>query len=161
MPKLSVKDIDHGWRELVALMDDLKKKGLVVKAGIIGSAAEQMHDKLPLVELAMIQEFGAPSVNIPARSFIRAPFERNRSKYIEALRTLMRKVYERKMAIEQALGIIGLMMSNDMKREGPGTPPPNKPSTIRAKGSDVTLVDRGKMIGALSWSVEQRSEGAA
>lgn len=165
------------------------------KAGIIGAKAEKRHateleranhaaakeqarfagNKAPKlgggsgpsnIELALIHEFGAPSVGIPARPFIRGSFDKNAEKYVGMCWRLIRKVYEG-FPERQALGLLGLTMATDMKlgvTQGEGIQPGLAPATLRRKLSKTrrgkkpkdgprALVDTGQMVGAISWEV--------
>jgi hypothetical protein len=153
--RFSIRETDRGWQEITRILETLKQRKSFVKAGVLGSAAPR--DGISNVDLAMIHEFGAPKAGIPERSFIRSAFDRGRSGYIELLAKFIRRVYERRMTIEQALGLAGLQMATDMKKgvtAGAGIPPPNKEATIKAKGSSRPLVDTGRLVDSISWEVK-------
>jgi hypothetical protein len=167
--------VDHGWKKLGEQFEALKRGDAYVKSGILGEAAakveteHQTESGTPMtnVQLAVIHEFGAPSVGIPARSFIRAPFEAKRNDYLGDLRKLVRGVYENRVNLRKVLSIMGLKMEWDQKNavlKGEGIPPPLAPSTIKAKerkgrwnkaASEPPrpLVDSGRMVGAVSHAV--------
>ena len=115
------------------------------------------------VTLAVIHEFGAPSVGIPSRPFMRSAFDRNEGKYEQQLRLLVRGIYEGKTSERQALGLMGLAMATDIKlgiTSGTGIAPADSPATIRrklakgnGKGAPRTLVDTGQLLGSVSWAV--------
>ena len=192
-----LRDVDRGFAKLIREGKDLAaQRGMVVKGGILGAKAEEEHPgedeagKKPTnIELACIHEFGVPG-RIPARPFILGTFELHRAEYWAALRKLAGTWFDRAtgrggMPLRQALGIMGLKMTSDMKSRvitGTGIPPPNAPSTIRqklAKGewkgrseeeTDAMmaagkgprpLVDTGRMVGAISHEVQDGKGGAA
>jgi hypothetical protein len=166
----SVEEVDHGWNRLAQVLEELRKRKSYVKAGVLGAGRDRDEGDVTNVELAIIHEFGAPSVGVPQRSFVRSSFDAKRGQYIEDLRKLLRGVYEGKVTIEQALNIVGLHMATDMKKgitEGPGIPPPNSESTLRRKlgksrpGSRKDprpLVDTGRMVDSISHQVVMSGE---
>jgi hypothetical protein len=112
------------------------------------------------VDLAMVHEFGTDRV--PQRSFIRTSFDANQAKYIERMRLLVQAIYDRKLNIRTALGLLSTEVASDIRnlvREGSGIPPPNAPATIAAKGSSHTLMDTGQLVGAISHQVVMGSGG--
>lgn len=136
-------------------------------------------EPLTNVALGAIHEFGVPG-RIPERSHIRATFDMHRERYYAELRRLVGWWFDRKgkMPLLQALRLMALRMSSDQKSRiltGEGIPPPNAPSTIARKlkkgawknrTAEETaqlmaegrgprpLVDTGRMVGSLSWAVE-------
>ncbi len=53
----------------------IKADGLRASIGIQDSEAAGDHDGIDNANLGAVHEFGAPSVGIPERSFMRAPFD--------------------------------------------------------------------------------------
>jgi len=164
--KFSVREIDRGFDKLGHVLKAIRDQGAYVKAGVIGAKAEEEHGEVngkPITntQLAAIHEFGAPSANIPERSFIRATFEANKPKYMSQLRNVVRGVYEGRGTIEAGLKLIGLQIENDMKRRvttGDGIPPPLKQETIDRKGSSRPLVDTGQLVNSISSAVVLRGD---
>lgn len=171
--RFSAKMVDQGLKDLRKTLLSVKQRKSYVKAGVVGQGAEaQRGDGITMGALAAIHEFGAPSVGVPQRSFIRSTFDHRRPAYIATLAKLLEQVYENRMPIEKALGVIGLMMATDMKRyitTGSGVPPPLRPATIAAKlakgswkrrrgeegpaPSPRPLVDTGRLLGAITYEV--------
>ena len=119
-----------GIKEAIKLM---KGGNAYVKAGVVGNKAGSAHGpNLTNASLAAIQEYGTET--IPARSFIREPFDNNKAKYLKALNELLPEMMKKgAKGVEWGLKILGLAMSTDMKkaiREGEGIPPPLAPATI-------------------------------
>lgn len=159
MGKLTMRIVDKGWDKLVELLKEVDKEPPTVKAGLLaGKGADTAHDGgLTNVELGIIHEFGAPAAGIPARPWVSAGFAKNQAKYQSHLKTGLTKIYEGKMTPKRLLGLIGAEMAADIKNyvtAGSGVPPPLKPATIAAKGSDRPLIDTGRMVGAISWAID-------
>lgn len=158
----AVKDIDRGW---AALKRELARQteggGLYGKAGVIGEKGQTEHaenDGEPLTnaELGLIHEFG---LGVPERSFLRAAFDRNQPKYLDNLQKLIAAVYDGKITIERALGLLSQQAASDMRnfiRERQ-VEPANSEATIARKGSSVPLIDSGQLINALTGAVERGS----
>lgn len=155
---VNIWERDLGLGRILAEAAKLKKKPYV-KVGITQDKGSKVRKdgKLTVAEIAQIHEFGAPSRNIPERSFIRSTVRAKQEKYDNQLESLSNQVFDAngKMTIDRALGIIGQSVSSDMKATiRAGISPALSASTIAAKGSDVPLIDTGQMINAISYEVE-------
>lgn len=114
--------------------------------------------------LAVIHEFGQG--RSPARPWISATFDRVRARTERNARVLVERILDGAIGVEQALGVIGATFAADIKATvvgGEQIPPPNAPSTLERKlaktragssGDPRTLVDTGRMLGAVSWLVD-------
>lgn len=173
--RASVSEVDRGWKAFRRAMRDADAGQSYVKVGVLdepeahatpsGDKGSDTRDGITNAELAAVHEFGSRDGRIPERSFIRSTYDAKLASYKEDLKKLVKGIYEQKVTIERALGIMGAKMSGDMKRavtSGAGIPPPNAPSTLRAKlgkgkpGSKKQprpLIDTGRLIGALTWLV--------
>lgn len=132
-----------------------------VKVGVLGAKGEaraQGSDEgLTVAQLAAIHEYGAPSRNIPQRSFIRRPFEENPGDLAAMTAKVARQFMRGEMSLVKALNVLGLWGSQQIKNRvlQQVIPPPNRPSTVKAKGSSRPLVDTGQMINAVTWEVKE------
>ena len=146
--------------------DELRKKlsaDAHVKVGVLaGAGGEDMHGDITMIELAAIHEFGSPAAGIPERSFVRSTFERK--EVSDAMAQLCGKlanaIITDKMAPAQALGLLGQWGTAEIRRTiaerltvGPD-PQENAASTIARKGSTTPLVDTGRLVNAITSSVE-------
>ena len=114
---------------------------------------------LTVADVARFQEFGvspfqlksgAVHPGIPQRSFIRAWFDESQDFIRETLRSQMTQVVAGKLTAEKAGARIALAFEGSVKqRIARGIPPPNAPSTIRAKGSSKPLINRGQLRNAI------------
>lgn len=172
--RASVRQTDHGWEELKRNLRDLQHGRSYVKIGVFGGAGggvQKPGEPPDVVTLARIHEFGAPRANIPQRSFIRAPFDNNRAKYIQIFKVLLRQVYEGKREMADALKIVGLQAVADVNayvRQGSNLAPLH-PYTVRRKMKKTPwpkpgepegpvraprpLIDTGRMLGAVTYEV--------
>jgi hypothetical protein len=161
----------QAWENLRAELRRLKSQGggIYAKAGFLGAGGERPPEPgepsgLTNAELAAVHEYGAPEVGVPARPFVGPAFDDNRERYELELRRLVGAFLSGSIHLEQALGILGLLMASDIRRyvtEGDEVPPPNAPATLarkEAKSSGSpwgvrTLVDTGRMIGSTTHAV--------
>lgn len=156
----SVTDTDRGYK---ALVRSLRSSGgtIVGKAGIIGVKAAAEHatdgpEPLTNAELALIHEFG---IGVPERSFIRAAFDKNHPKYDENMVKLVRAIYDGKITIERAVGLLGMQIASDIRNyiRDSGELLPNAPSTIARKGSSKPLIDSAQLVNSISSAVVKGS----
>ena len=162
----------------------LSNGGAYVKVGFIeeGPGGQEHSNGMSHGEIAMVHEFGSPTMNIPERPFVGPSIVENESTYVRMLTRLIKAVISSvrplhgaalaawksggmrprtSMTLERALGLLGLQASTDIKKrvtQGEPISPPNAPSVAARKqrmGAGVvrTLVDTGRMIAAVSWAV--------
>lgn len=177
-----MREVDHGYNALKAELMSIKATKPYVKIGMVGPAAARERDGgLNNAELALVMEFGSPAKNIPARPWISAAFKKNQAVYVDLLAKGLKQVYEGKMDAPTLLGLVGAKAAADVKNyvtQGAQVPPPNSPATMQRKiekgygqqarrdrhngnasategplASPRTLVDTGKMVGAVTWQV--------
>lgn len=147
-----VKDVDHGYKKLVASIEGLGSP--IIEVGILESKADEADGKdgATLIDVATWAEFGTETE--PARSFLRAFFDENQERCRTAIKILLQKVVAGTLTREQALDQFGLWAVGQIqKRIVAGIAPQNAPSTIEKKGSDKPLIDTGTMKSAISFKV--------
>lgn len=152
------RKIDHGGDALFARIKELGANPPSLKVGIFADekTGGQVRDGgLTNVQIAAIHEFGAPEAGIPERSFIRSTFDAQRAKYGAILKKLLPRVLEGKLDVVAMFDLIGQQIVSDInhKVRVEGVPPPLKPATIARKGSSRALIDTGRMLAALTWTV--------
>lgn len=128
-----------------------------VKVGVIasqGGSAQHSDSGLSVLEIAAVHEFGAPSVGIPERSFIRRTFA-NKSAEMAKICGQLAAQFLAGLPLEKALGKLGLWGQNAVKQTitKDGVPPPLKPATIKRKGSSRPLVDTGQLLNSITFKV--------
>jgi len=160
--KITVKDKDLGWVDFFKRVGEMGLDRL--RVGVLAdSAAGGLHVEgadLTVAEIAAVNEFGTEDGHIPARSFLRSSFDANREANVRLFDKLLGAVLDGKMPIDQALGLLGLKMSSDVKKKiASDVPPPNAQRTIEQKGSARTLVDTGRMLNAVTWAVDKDKKG--
>lgn len=160
---------DLGWSRLLKAARAASRRAPYVKIGVLGGPRDRRPgESITNVQLALVHEFGAPSRNIPQRSFIRAPFRAHFQEYKALLVRLVRGSLRKKsLDVVPALAIMGEKIAADLKKSAPGTPPPNAWRTLVAKlrksrkgstGSPQTLVDTGRMVNSITYQVVRGDE---
>lgn len=132
-----------------------------VSVGVHADAGDHPHAGVPVATVANWAEYGTTRtvtrtnergetvetqvVHTPARAPLRTWFDSNQAE----LNELVRKY---SASPEQ----LALKLQASVQRYiGRGVPPPNAPSTIRAKGSSKPLIDSGVLRSAYTGWVEQ------
>lgn len=107
-----------------------------------------------LVSIAFWNHYGTS--RIPSRPFITMAMFKGRGQIRAAMRSHAKAMMSGTMMMSQALPLLGLQGQALIQNQiGSNMPPPNAPSTIRQKGSSRTLIDSGRMAGAVTWAVDQ------
>jgi hypothetical protein len=178
-----LEDRDRGYAKI---RDELKKAGhggAYVKVGLLGEAKDRREgDPVGTVGLGVIHEFGSDAANIPERSFLRRTVDTQREAWFGLQRQLAGLIYDGRLTIERALGLLGAKAMADVKAtitEGPPIPPPNMPEVMlrklgltatgnpsKAPGAAYarkgfnrtgvaprTLVDTGRLVASIAWGV--------
>lgn len=106
---------------------------------------------MTVAQIAVVHEFGAPLVGIPARPVM----GQTNKKYRPVLGTLQAKIlqqiYDGKLTETEALKQLGVFWEGRIKamfREGIFKP--LKPATIAAKGSSVPLIDTAQLRNSVT-----------
>lgn len=152
---------DSTWRKLRRKVLEIAARDAHVKIGVLASkAGGQQRDGIGMLELAAIHEFGSPAAGIPERSYIRATFAKNHDDLAQLTAKLAGAVFRDEMQIGRALGLLGTWGVAQVKAfitEERVTPRLEDSRagrrTIHRKGSSVTLVDTGRLIGAIQFEV--------
>lgn len=152
---------DRVWRQLKAKL--AKAEGAEVRVGVLASKGgdAEAAPGFPMTALATVHEYGSPRNGIPERSFIRSTFEAKAGEVGKITERLARGFVEGKISLARAyevLGTKGAAMVKATIASGPHIPPPLKPATVKAKGSDRPLVDTGALKNAISYEVVAAGE---
>lgn len=148
----SFKDTDRGYKQL---MGRLKKAQPTVKVGVFGDQALAVHagggEVLTVGEIAEVHEFGRG--NVPERSWLRGYVDANGARISKMLARVAEEVAAGRLTAEQGLDLVGLKIVGEIKQRLPHLEPPLEESTIKAKGSSATLVDKGQFRSSIAHAV--------
>ena len=143
-----LKDTDHGWKARLKGLLALKAPAHV-DVGILESAGVE-KDGTSVIDVAEWNEFG--TATIPERSFIRAWFDEAEPQLRQDFAALMRTVAAGKRTRAEVLELMGQRMVGQVQaRMSAGIPPPNKPATVRRKGSSTPLIDTGVLRSSVTY----------
>lgn len=155
---MAVVDKDLG---LKAIIKELKYfKTAYVDVGLLseGKADSIVDDKGQYIaNYAAANEYGVPG-KIPARSFIGSTVDENNG-YKSVIEERVNKIFNGGTTTFTQLSLLGVQVQGDIKDKiGHNVPPPNAPSTIKAKtkgkgGVTTTLIDEGTMRNAINYKV--------
>jgi len=150
-----LKEIDKYTKELESL------SGQEVVVGIPASKNKNHDGEVTtLAELGAIHEYGAPDVNIPQRSFLRAPLAANVN---ELFKTLSKDLKFSKIDTKTALGRLGAkgqsIVLKAFNTQNEGTWISLKPKTVsnrkkgKGSGSVKPLIDTGQLRQGITFEV--------
>ena len=171
---MTVTTTDHGAAALLARAREFTA-GLRVRVGVLDdgakrdkaprgarskkarvrakAAARSQRQRLSLLEVAVVHEFGAG--HVPQRSFIRATIDEKRSEIEAEMTNLARGVVSGKLDGRTALDLLGQKVAGWCQaRIAAGIAPALKPATIKRKGSSTPLINTGQLRSAITWRVE-------
>lgn len=159
---------DQVWRRIMRQIELAGSKANV-RVGVLaenGGNETEAGSSITMIELAAIHEFGAPSVGIPCRSFIRSTFRRVEGAFGVLAGKLTTAFVQGTQPMERSLGQLGAWGVAQIKttireRQTGGFTPEiqeNRPETIARKGSSLPLVDTGRLINAITWFVDLKGD---
>lgn len=145
--------------DIPEMMERLEKaRGTKMIFGVIGSGlggGKHKGGKLTIVEIATIHEFGAPSVNIPERSFIRKTFDEKGSEIADAVEDFFGQYVMGDIPYDAATKGIGEYVKGIIQTTIRDlSSPALKAITIQLKGSSQPLIDTGQLIDSIEYKVE-------
>lgn len=148
-----VKDDKHEQKRLEKLFLKMAKAPHVA-VGILQDKA--VSDGFSMLDLATVHEFGSKDGRVPQRSFIRATCDAGQQKYIKLMAKLQGMYIDGKIALKQALSMLGSVVEKDIIQTiNRGLEPALKPATIksRRKKSSKPLIDTGRLKGSVTHDV--------
>jgi len=150
--RVKIIDRDLGYKKIYRALKSLN--GIEVVVGITAKKADRSTGSgINNATLGLIHEYGLGRV--PERSFIRSTVENNLKEYKKLLSGAVKDITVNGIKPGKALGLVGLKVQGDIKDKIQSSiPPANAEATIKAKGSSVTLIDTGQLIGSISYRVE-------
>lgn len=152
----TTQHIDRGLARIVKHFETMRARKSYVKVGVLGKKDTRDSGEITNAQLASIHEYGLG--NVPARPFLRPPFEQNKAAYLEILRDAFAAALKSKgpEGYKRALALVGQRLATDIKNyvtTGEGVGPPLADSTIVRKGSSRPLVDTGQLIRSVDYEV--------
>lgn len=153
-----INNFDH--QRLGKLYESLMKLGnKSVSVGITASANQSIEEgELNLAGLLAIHEFGTLNGNIPERAALRTSVIKSVDAYIDFNKVNFKRVLREQISVDDALNLLGIKAASDVQN-GIGNRTleltPNKPSTIKSKGSDTPLIDTGQLRQSITHEIRE------
>lgn len=150
--KKKYREVDHGFDETLSSFKKGKTK--TVNIGIVSSSTAQHNSGMSMADLAALHEFGGG--NIPERPFMSQTMNKNDKTIGKKIRALYKKVLDKAITEDKALGLLGEFIKNKMRAEITGGDfTKNAPSTIAKKKSDSPLIDTSQLLNSIDWELEE------
>ncbi len=171
---IGVIDKDRGWKAMLKAIEAMAGESYV-KVGVLADDAKGgLHAidpetgkaaDLTVAEIAACNEFGTD--HIPARPFLRPTFDAVRPELERMSVKGILGILDGRLSVGQVLNLMGAFLAAETKKTitvGAEIAPTNAPSTkarkqAKGKGTVRTLVDTGRMVGAITWTVVQGAFG--
>lgn len=158
-------DRDKGWRAIEKTVKAFG--GREVAVGVLSDAGTHAESGADMVVIAAANEFGAPSVNVPERSYIRSTVDAKRRTYGRVLNELSKHaignaaVSKRSGSADRQLRKFALLVQSDIQHTMVRLQePPNEPSTIARKGSSNPLIDTSQLKNSITGVVRPAGTGS-
>lgn len=101
-----------------------------------------------------VNEFGSDARGISERSFLRSTLGENKREYFVMMTGLAKKIVRGQITNEEAMQLLGLKVSSDVKQKIIDiSEPPNTPATEAAKGSSNPLIDTAHMKDSITYTI--------
>jgi hypothetical protein len=129
----------------------LKELKLLQVSEIQGGVFGDKDANLPVY--ASANEFGTQDGRIPERAFLRKTFDDDNA--IREVFDFGAQIYDKTGDIKGMLKAMGLKLVAEIQKSiDSNIPPPNAPSTIKAKGGkNKTLIDTGRMRQGITFKI--------
>jgi len=125
-------------------------RGKQLKVGVLGDAGSE------ILLIARVHEYGAPSIYVPERSFLRAGFDKHFEEIASKSEELAKQVLRGHLDAEAALDALGAFLAGKLQEYITDlSEPPLQESTIRGRrfGGANPLVDTGRLRQSITWKV--------
>jgi hypothetical protein len=156
MYKAKFKDTDHGWKNWAKALRFLGGKQSSLEVGLI----EGVSDPEDIFKGA-VNEVGVPEKNIPPRPWMRTTLDTNANEYLKLLGERFVEEMERGMPGGDARikAELGEKVAADLRKAITAwTEPANAPRTVRKKGFNNPLVERGDLQNAPTYRILKPGE---
>lgn len=148
----SIKDTDHGFRELRKRLAEATGD---LTVGVHASEGDEAHENtsLTVLQVAAFQEFGTSRA--PRRSFIADWSDENEEAHKAQLRSMAKAVIAGSVkSVDQGLQRLGNLYVGEVQRRiAQGIEPPLAESTIKRKGSSKPLIDTGQLRSSIRFKL--------
>ena len=144
-------------------------QGLDGKVGKVGWFKGNNYETgTPVAYVAVIQEFGSPSNNIPARSFMRSTMTEKKTAWAKSAENISRNILKGYATAHDAMELLGQQAKGDIQKTIVSIQTPAlKNTTIKARMAKMAnkkvvgsltkpLVEKGILLGTIVNTVENK-----
>ena len=163
---VSLTEKSNLWPAIKQALKETQKSHVAVGWPSESSKTKEAHDTvsgMSNVQVATANEIGsAPGVRpvVPARPMVAETARRIEVPAKKLTAELLKQITEGKMSVKVALGRIGRYAQGELKQSirmpAGGWKAANATMTKAKKGSDVPLVDTGKLFQSVTYAVRMR-----
>lgn len=148
---MSVEDRDLGYSAIINGLSQLG--GKAVKVGVFADAGTE-PDGTSLADVAIWNEYGTE--HIPPRPFMRITADKNEKNWQGlAEKAVGRIIDQGGGSPRQAMEIIGVAAVGNVQQViGSSELAADSPGTIKRKGSDAPLIDKGRLRQSIKFKLE-------
>ncbi len=127
-----------------------------LQVGVFSSKSARKGAEATNAQIGFLMEFGVPTKQIPARSWLIMPIKRSINDVLDEVRKL--KIAKKlKVSLLKAIGVkFREKIQKAFETSGFGTWAPNAPSTVVKKGSSMPLIDTGQLRKSVSSRVVKK-----
>ena len=134
-----------------------------IRVGILGNKAARKEGEINNAEVGFIQEFGSYKNKIPPRSFLGMPLSLYLMEFLKKKKGFGTKEVEKAakegtlLELAKKVGLVAEeVIQEAFATRGFGNWKPNRPSTIKRKGSDSPLIDTGELRRSISSEAKKK-----
>lgn len=148
---------DNDLLEVIERIDTLR--GTKIRFGILGSGLgghkkKGKGNKLTVVEIAAVHEYGSSSVGIPERSFMRKTFDDKKDEINSTVDEFFGRYVMGEISYDAAVNGVGEFVKGLIQATIRDiSSPALKAITIQLKGSSQPLVDSGQLLDSIEYEV--------
>ena len=159
-PNISVTHTGPGAKQIRERLESLRRSDVLV--GIPQAKNSRRGEPIGNAALMFIHTHGSPAHHIPARPVIEPAIAADGNRQIiagelaEAAKDHLQGDPQKAETALQRAGISGMNASKSWFTDGRNNWPPNRPSTIRRKGSNRPLIDTGALRRSITYVVRER-----
>jgi hypothetical protein len=142
-----------GGEKFAAALKDMAAqldRPMTVRVGFLENATGS--DGMPIPLRAALNEYGVPSHNQPPRPFFRNMIAAKSKEWPAAIAGLLKaNSYD----VRKVLGLVGEGIKGQLQQSIRDLwSPPLAPSTIKRKGFDKPLIEKGEMLNAVDYDIK-------
>lgn len=144
-----ITERDTGFKDFMRSLNSID--GYKITAGVHEEEGSQIHgpSNLPISNISVIHEFGAPQASIPARPHIRAAFDKNQKVYERQIIRRSEALLRRRADPQKDYEVIGELMRSDIEAA-------MRAGIAGENGKVATLIDTGEYLDNIKGKAKRK-----